>query len=486
MLWVLVHTLQHPIVLLISLTFSTYRFEVGSQLRDLSLHKDSSDVAGVRRLEEISEEERRYFYGKWHDTTGQSEFRYVCETIPIILESTGTIGCEPGWAEFRSSCYRLHTEAAKFASARKSCLSEKGGNLVIITSEEENEHVRKVCLGDIETAGVVAQEDRAQPCWIGLFETKGRWIWEDESGLAESGYENWADEQPDNDNKKVNACAMMLPEGNPWDMTWPTIVIVIVVFVWTVVPVVTHGVFAWQYKKMITERRPEFPQVNGIPSNLSMTNGNPWGFGVCDSCPCQQPLFGDCDMCLHGCFCMGARAGDTHQTAGTGSFWCIWFLVEGAYLLAAIFNVLQKWIMAMLAVRVELDWGWLLMGAIIASVMTGKRQALRERLGGKRKECCHDCLLYWCCYCCVTCQEAKQIDAIQGVQVRCCCQSMQTPTNTITVQPVSSQVIGMPVSEAWAPPVGQPVVIATPVVPNGQYNPKQGVVQAVPVQPKVV
>ena len=63
---------------------------------------------------------------------------------------------------------------------------------------------------------------------------------------------------------------------------------------------------------------------------------------------------------------------------------------------------------------------------------------------------------------------------------------MQTPANTVTVQPVSSQVIGMPVSQAWAPPVGQPVVIATPVVPNGQYNPKQGVVQAVPVQPKVV
>lgn len=176
---------------------------------------------------------------------------------------------------------------------------------------------------------------------------------------------------------------------------------------------------------------------------------------------------------------MGARAGDTHHTAGTGKFWHIWFLVEGAYLIAMIVNIFEELILG-----VSLDFGWILMGAVIAAVMTSKRQELRQRLGGKRQDCCLDCLLYWCCFSCVTCQEAKQVDSIQGVQIRCCCQMMELPVTTVAVQQATSQVIGQPVTQEWQQPVGQPIVVATPITPAGLAS-NQVVVQGAVAQPKV-
>merc|ERR1719326_1169154 len=104
------------------------------------------------------------------------------------------------------------------------------------------------------------------------------------------------------------------------------------------------------------------------------------------------------NTCCHSFLCMSmlARAGDTHQAAGTEKFW----------------NVIGWWIISIIGgIFIKASTGIPgSTGLIMAAVMTGKRQALRARLGIAPGSTFHDFLLWWCCTPCVVAQEAREVD----------------------------------------------------------------------------
>ncbi|KAI4899953.1 hypothetical protein NFI96_032611, partial [Prochilodus magdalenae] len=72
-----------------------------------------------------------------------------------------------GWKRFGSSYYHLSTEQKNWNEARQAC-RDRGADLVIINTEEEQEFIRK----------------EKMYAWIGLTETKTGWKWVDGSPLT--------------------------------------------------------------------------------------------------------------------------------------------------------------------------------------------------------------------------------------------------------------------------------------------------------------
>ncbi|XP_041867357.1 C-type lectin domain family 17, member A-like [Melanotaenia boesemani] len=77
------------------------------------------------------------------------------------------ISCPFGWKRFGSSCYFKSTESKTWTESRKDC-QERGADLVIINSKEEQEFVSKV----------------SSWSWIGLEWTGPGWKWLDGSPLT--------------------------------------------------------------------------------------------------------------------------------------------------------------------------------------------------------------------------------------------------------------------------------------------------------------
>ncbi|XP_015260534.1 PREDICTED: CD209 antigen-like [Cyprinodon variegatus] len=83
--------------------------------------------------------------------------------------------CPDGWTRFQCSCYFTSEEKKYWSESRKYC-QERGGDLVIIKSNEEQEFVKNL--------------NRNQESWIGLegkwLEGKIDWRWVDGSTLTQS------------------------------------------------------------------------------------------------------------------------------------------------------------------------------------------------------------------------------------------------------------------------------------------------------------
>uniref|UniRef100_A0AAR2KPC1 C-type lectin domain-containing protein n=1 Tax=Pygocentrus nattereri TaxID=42514 RepID=A0AAR2KPC1_PYGNA len=107
--------------------------------------------------------------------------------------------CGEGWRLFGVKCYNFSTDKLNWTMSRDYC-AEKGGHLVIITSQAEQDFV---------SSGV------HDNYWIGLndLETEGKWMWVNNQTLTETGvtfwYErhgqpnepdNWTEEDPSGEN----------------------------------------------------------------------------------------------------------------------------------------------------------------------------------------------------------------------------------------------------------------------------------------------
>ncbi|KAK1792593.1 hypothetical protein P4O66_012528, partial [Electrophorus voltai] len=92
---------------------------------------------------------------------------------------------EQGWRYFKSSLYNISPEKKTWSESRQDC-RDRGADLVIINSREEQEFISKV----ISRISI----------WIGLtdVEKQGTWKWVDGTTLT-TGY--WRSGEPNNPNE---------------------------------------------------------------------------------------------------------------------------------------------------------------------------------------------------------------------------------------------------------------------------------------------
>jgi len=194
---------------------------------------------------------------------------------------------------------------------------------------------------------------------------------------------------------------------------------------------VAQLIFMCQYKSSVTNRRPPLQPGAGA-AQLNESGNFATGLGNC---------FDDFPTCLHACFCMACRAGDTYQSAGIITYWHV------IALFWVIAMVQYGWLLLKMVWPEELAWipfdpSLLLMCCIFYRF----RRALRVKLGKKKAvqpNIFIDVLLYALCTCCVVAQEARAYDAATGVKVECCCKL--------------TDAAGQPLYGQAQPLVGQPV-----------------------------
>ncbi|XP_063301806.1 hepatic lectin-like [Pelobates fuscus] len=108
--------------------------------------------------------------------------------------------CESSWLNFKSHCYFITSTKTNWMKARTTCIS-KGGDLVVITSQEEQLFLM---------SKVSYKTNRY---WIGLsdMEDEGVWTWVDGTGYERS-YKNWRKGEP-NDFESNEDCAHVWLDG---------------------------------------------------------------------------------------------------------------------------------------------------------------------------------------------------------------------------------------------------------------------------------
>eukprot|EP00063_Salmo_salar_P083259 XP_014058094.1 PREDICTED: CD209 antigen-like protein C isoform X2 [Salmo salar] len=105
--------------------------------------------------------------------------------------------CPDGWRKFDCSCYFLSIESKTWEESRQDCLN-RGGNLVIIQSREEQDYIK--------TFMVMS--------WIGLTDedSEGNWTWVDNTQLTTEEY--WNFDEP-NGGREEN-CGMIWWNYDAW------------------------------------------------------------------------------------------------------------------------------------------------------------------------------------------------------------------------------------------------------------------------------
>ncbi|KAL9966863.1 hypothetical protein ACROYT_G024996 [Oculina patagonica] len=116
--------------------------------------------------------------------------------------------CDPGWAYFNKSCYKLFPEPLLWAYAKGIC-EQNQAYVASFQSEEEQSFVSTNILPEIYEV------------WIGLYDrdagSSRLWIWEDGTGLSFSA---WGDGQP---NKLSSRCVSMINgvvKRQQWNHEW--------------------------------------------------------------------------------------------------------------------------------------------------------------------------------------------------------------------------------------------------------------------------
>jgi Cys-rich protein (TIGR01571 family) len=354
--------------------------------------------------------------GKWSFGCAKMHLHYVCK-------SNRAVWCDTyGWARFGDSCYHAELDkAVSFTDAKLACERFRyesqlvDAHLVNITSQAENAFVQSL----------VSQ----QTVWIGLSTTNGTWTWQDGTALKAGSYANWESQSQPLANytgRAINKAAFMndwkvlcLPP--PWvqsNINQAVLAIIIAIGATVVltllVSCVAKLIFLCTYKKSVTDKRAPLPEVAVHGQQLPDFHHSAFG------------CFEDMDVCIHSCCCSTIRAADTHKAAGTSEFW----------------SVVLLWVFACVVGRIlgGRALGHLFAGLLISGIMTHKRQMLKAKLGIAHGNCCADFLLWWCCTPCAIAQEARHVDAVTGVKVRCCCSLFHHPS------PAAHPMVGSAVS----------------------------------------
>ncbi|KAK3508581.1 hypothetical protein QTP70_034020 [Hemibagrus guttatus] len=129
----------------------------------------------------------------------KAKYHQVHERLAACNAKQTCALCEEGWKSLGLKCYYFSTDKLNWTQGRDLCV-EKGGHLVIITNQPEQEFVASQ-IGETH--------------WIGLndLETEGEWMWVNNQPLKERGvmfwyrspqgiseHDNWKEEDPAGEN----------------------------------------------------------------------------------------------------------------------------------------------------------------------------------------------------------------------------------------------------------------------------------------------
>jgi len=313
-----------------------------------------------------------------------------------------------GWQPFQGSCYLLYGgrgSRATWAYADNACRTMASrGRLAMPQTNAANQVVQKLV--------------GRYSAWIGA--KKGQIVHEDGRPM---NYSNWDEDQPDESSMRTDVCSSTATFMNYWEDVcmpppwgegpgdrlfrdpWVRLgfilgisIGVILCLVFTISPCV----FAYFYKKKVVDKRQPIVDFRMMP-------GTPIAHGF------RSPLcgcFNDASIFWHAFCCLATRAADTHHTAATEKFW----------------TVIGLWILSLFVGAMfggGGSFGQAIAGGLMAIFMTGKRAALRTKLGIAPASFFEDCMLWWCCPLCVVAQEAQEVDNAAGVDVKCCFRLMR-------------------------------------------------------------
>ncbi|KAG9279583.1 C-type lectin domain family 6 member A-like [Astyanax mexicanus] len=151
--------------------------ELKSQLDQVQENYENA----LSHVASLNETERQYEVLK-------VKYRTAHEVFSACSECQNCGQCGDGWKRFGVKCYYFSTDTLNWTNSRDHCV-EKGGHLVIITSEAEQIFVNS----------------SGETHWIGLndLETEGKWMWVNKQPLTETGVILWykrpdIPDEPDN------------------------------------------------------------------------------------------------------------------------------------------------------------------------------------------------------------------------------------------------------------------------------------------------
>uniref|UniRef100_A0A3B1KGR8 C-type lectin domain-containing protein n=1 Tax=Astyanax mexicanus TaxID=7994 RepID=A0A3B1KGR8_ASTMX len=151
--------------------------ELKSQLDQVQVNYENA----LSHVVSLNETERQYEVLK-------VKYRTAHEVFSACKECQKYGQCGDGWKRFGVKCYYFSNDTLNWMNSSDHCV-EKGGHLVIITSEAEQIFVNS----------------SGETHWIGLndLETEGKWMWVNKQPLTETGVTLWftrkeGSDEPDN------------------------------------------------------------------------------------------------------------------------------------------------------------------------------------------------------------------------------------------------------------------------------------------------
>jgi len=241
-------------------------------------------------------------------------------------------------------------------------------------------------------------------------------------------------------------------------------------------------IFMIMYKSNVHDLRPPLA-LPGVHPAFDPTGRDPLDqFGLFD-------CFSDCDACLHGFFCQPCRVADSWGTVRVLQYYMgIFVFLCVPFVAGMVSQVLSSFAKAMGSDFYQAVSPFLSVAGQLASgaVLGYFRSRLRENLSGKKgnDKLLIDALIWAFCGCCASVQEARTVDAYNGVHVRCCCRLESTMQQqfplvgpTTAVVPMASMSSMAPMPQGMSPMAQDMVPMAHGLAPaQGVMPPAQGMV----------